>query len=173
MQANWMHVQVVDGMRPFLLPVFFYAGQVNAAAETPGLSDSQTVALTELRALLLWSLLQLHILSDAQVPVLQTHHRLYMGRILQTSKPDPSIQKSPSCGKSAHDERTLCSPGLCKDEHVMCSWSLQPAHVQSCWSRGMKQLTSWCRPRCSLPSCQCTSRRRRPTVTPALQASRT
>ena len=90
-------MQVVDGMRPFLLPVFFYAGQVNAAAETPGLSDSQTVALTELRALLLWSLLQLHILSDAQVPVLQTHHRLYMGHILQTSKPDPSIQKSPSC----------------------------------------------------------------------------
>jgi hypothetical protein len=60
-------LQVVDGMRPFLLPVFFYAGQVNAAAETPGLSDSQTVALTELRALLLWSLLQLRILTDAQV----------------------------------------------------------------------------------------------------------
>lgn len=54
-------------MRPFLLPVFFYAGQVNAAAETPGLSDSQTVALTELRALLLWSLQQLGILTDAQV----------------------------------------------------------------------------------------------------------
>lgn len=54
-------------MRPFLLPVFFYAGQVNAAAETPGLSDSQHVALTELRALLLWSLLQLGILTDAQV----------------------------------------------------------------------------------------------------------
>jgi hypothetical protein len=70
MQATLLHVQVVDGMRPFLLPVFFYAGQVNAAAETPGLSDSQTVALTELRALLLWSLLQLRILTDAQVPVL-------------------------------------------------------------------------------------------------------
>ncbi len=54
-------------MRPFLLPVFFYAGQVNAAAETPGLSDAQEVALRELRSLLVWALLQLNILTEAQV----------------------------------------------------------------------------------------------------------
>jgi hypothetical protein len=83
-------------MRPFLLPVFFYAGQVNAAAETPGLSDSQTVALTELRALLLWSLQQLRILTDAQVPFVMP----------QRYAP--------------------CSLRLYKADHVMWSRSLQP-----------------------------------------------
>ena len=60
-------VQVVEGMRPFLLPIFFYAGQVNAAAESTSLSSSQLVAVAEMRALLVWILLQLRIISRDQV----------------------------------------------------------------------------------------------------------
>ncbi len=55
-------------MRPFLLPIFFYAGQVNAAAESTSLSSSQLVAVAEMRALLVWILLQLRIISRDQVP---------------------------------------------------------------------------------------------------------
>jgi hypothetical protein len=54
-------------MRPFLLPIFFYAGQVNAAAETTSLSSSQLVAVAEMRALLVWILLQLRVITRDQV----------------------------------------------------------------------------------------------------------
>ena len=54
-------------MRPFLLPIFFYAGQVNAAAESTSLSSSQLVAVAEMRALLVWILLQLRIINRDQV----------------------------------------------------------------------------------------------------------
>ena len=47
--------------------------QVNTAAQTPGLSDAQEVALRELRALLCWALLQLGIVSKAQVGGHGTH----------------------------------------------------------------------------------------------------
>ena len=59
--------QVVEGMRPFLLPIFFYAGQVNAAAESTSLSSSQLVAVAEMRALLVWILLQLRVINRDQV----------------------------------------------------------------------------------------------------------
>ena len=64
---SWILRQVVEGMRPFLLPIFFYAGQVNAAAESTGLSSSQMVALAEMRVLLVWVLLQLGILTHPEV----------------------------------------------------------------------------------------------------------
>lgn len=45
----------------------FYAGEVSAAAEAAWLSDTQHLAVKELRALLVWVLLQLGILYDYQV----------------------------------------------------------------------------------------------------------
>jgi hypothetical protein len=61
--------QVVNGMRPFMLPVFFYGGQISRALETPSSSASpaQTVALQELRCLLVWLLLQTGVLTRSQV----------------------------------------------------------------------------------------------------------
>lgn len=52
-------------MRPFMLPVFFYGGQIARALElAPGTqASSQRVALTEIRALLVWLLLQLAIVN--------------------------------------------------------------------------------------------------------------
>lgn len=61
-----MLAQLVDDMRPFMLPVFFYAGKVKAAAEVPGVSSDQVVALKELRALLIWALLTLGIIARPQ-----------------------------------------------------------------------------------------------------------
>ena len=62
-------------MRPFLLPIFFYAGQVNAAAETTSLSSSQLVAVAEMRALLVWILLQLRVITRDQVTPTGPHGR--------------------------------------------------------------------------------------------------
>lgn len=59
--------QLVEDMRPFLLPIFFYAGKVNAAAELPSLTNDQVVALKELRALLTWAMLTLGVLTQPQV----------------------------------------------------------------------------------------------------------
>ena len=57
-------------MRPFMMPIFFYGGQISKALESPSLSASQTVALTEIRSLLSWLLMQLGIISQAQAEVL-------------------------------------------------------------------------------------------------------
>lgn len=42
------------GVRPLLLPAFFYAGQVQLAAETASANASQRLVLSELRSLLVW-----------------------------------------------------------------------------------------------------------------------
>lgn len=54
-------------MRPFMLPIFFYGGQINRALEVPGVDSGQHVALSEIRALLVWLLLQLGIVDKEQV----------------------------------------------------------------------------------------------------------
>lgn len=61
------HAQIVEGMRPFMLPTFFYGGQINRALEVPGVDSGQHVALTEIRALLVWLMLQLGIANKEQV----------------------------------------------------------------------------------------------------------
>ena len=45
-------------MRPFIMPIFFYGGQLNRAVEVPGTTAAQQVALGEIRALLVWVLRQ-------------------------------------------------------------------------------------------------------------------
>jgi hypothetical protein len=51
-------LEILDGMRPFMMPIFFYGGQISRALESPSLSASQQVALTEIRSLLAWLLMQ-------------------------------------------------------------------------------------------------------------------
>lgn len=41
-----------------MMPVFFYGGQISKALEAQGISTSQQVALTEIRSLLTWLLMQ-------------------------------------------------------------------------------------------------------------------
>lgn len=61
-------IKPVEGMRPFMLPIFFYGGKVKGALESgSGIDASQRVALKEIRALLVWLLLQLGIIDDDQV----------------------------------------------------------------------------------------------------------
>ena len=43
---------------PFMMPIFFYGGQISKAMESPSLSAAQQVALTEIRSLLVWLLMQ-------------------------------------------------------------------------------------------------------------------
>ena len=59
-------------MRPFMLPIFFYGGQIARALElAPGMhASSQKVALTEIRALLVWLLLQLGIVRREEAQAL-------------------------------------------------------------------------------------------------------
>jgi hypothetical protein len=45
-------------MRPFMMPIFFYGGQISKALESPSLNAAQQVALTEIRSLLTWLLMQ-------------------------------------------------------------------------------------------------------------------
>ncbi|KAK9815749.1 hypothetical protein WJX72_008855 [[Myrmecia] bisecta] len=59
-------IEPMEGMRPILLPIFFYAGQIVRACEVPGIGASQTTALLELRALFTWLLLQIGAISRPQ-----------------------------------------------------------------------------------------------------------
>ncbi|KAL4451723.1 hypothetical protein ABPG75_007385 [Micractinium tetrahymenae] len=55
-------IEIIEGMRPFMMPVFFYGGQISKALESPSLNAAQQVALTEIRSLMVWLLIQLNIL---------------------------------------------------------------------------------------------------------------
>ena len=59
-------VRVVEGMRPIILPVFFYGGQVAQAIESPSDDPAQELALSEIRALMVWMLYQLEIINEEQ-----------------------------------------------------------------------------------------------------------
>ncbi len=60
----------VPGMRPIMLPIFFYGGQVARALESPGDDPTQGVVLAEIRSLLVYLLAQAEIVSPEQVKVL-------------------------------------------------------------------------------------------------------
>ncbi|KAK2080835.1 hypothetical protein QBZ16_000689 [Prototheca wickerhamii] len=64
-------IAVVPGMRPFLLPVFFYGGQVARAVEVPGLSAAQRVSLSEARSVVVWLLLQLQVVGPREAELLR------------------------------------------------------------------------------------------------------
>ena len=61
---------VVGGMRPIMLPVFFYGGQVARALEAPSSDPTQAVVLTEIRALLVYLMAQTGIATPAQAAVM-------------------------------------------------------------------------------------------------------
>lgn len=61
--------EVIEGMRPIMLPVFFYGGQVSRALEAPGTDPTQSVVLSEIRALLVYILVQSGIISTEQASV--------------------------------------------------------------------------------------------------------
>ena len=58
---------VVPGMKPIMLPIFFYGGQVTRALESPGDDPTQGVVLSEIRSLLVYLLAQTDIISPEQV----------------------------------------------------------------------------------------------------------
>ena len=58
---------VVPGMKPIMLPVFFYGGQVIRAIESPGDDPTQGVVLSEIRSLLVYLLAQTGIISESQI----------------------------------------------------------------------------------------------------------
>ena len=60
-------ILAIDGMRPLILPVFFYGGQVAQALETPDDAPAQVLALSEIRALLVWIVSQLNIVDKDQM----------------------------------------------------------------------------------------------------------
>ncbi len=57
-------------LRPFLLPAFFYAGQVQRVVDTGSASPSQQLVLSELRSLLVWLGCQLRLLDGPQAAAL-------------------------------------------------------------------------------------------------------
>jgi hypothetical protein len=61
---------VISGMRPLMLPVFFYGGQVARALESPGADPTQGVVLSEIRALLVFVLAQTGIVTPGQAAAL-------------------------------------------------------------------------------------------------------
>lgn len=61
--------EVVEGMRPIMLPVFFYGGQVARALESPGNDPTQAVVLSEIRSLLVYVLAQTGIATPEQAAV--------------------------------------------------------------------------------------------------------
>ena len=60
----------VPGMRPIMLPIFFYGGQVVRALESPGDDPTQGVVLSEIRSLLVYLLAQSDIVSPGQVKIM-------------------------------------------------------------------------------------------------------
>ncbi|EFN56001.1 hypothetical protein CHLNCDRAFT_145389 [Chlorella variabilis] len=63
-------IEILEGMRPFMMPVFFYGGQISKALESASLNAAQQVALTEIRSLLTWLLMQLGVVNREQADVL-------------------------------------------------------------------------------------------------------
>lgn len=63
-------VDPVEGMRTFMLPAFFNAGNVASAADASAPSEVQQVALCELRALMVWILRELGLFSVQQAKTL-------------------------------------------------------------------------------------------------------
>lgn len=57
----------MPGLRQYLLPTFFYAGEISCAVEAPSLSGAQRIAVKELRVYLLWVLLQINVLNEQEV----------------------------------------------------------------------------------------------------------
>lgn len=84
-------------MRPFMLPVFFYGGQISKALESSSLNAAQQVALTEIRSLLTWLLLQLGIVSRNQADVLLAFTPLPRPATLNHRKGGSSSVAAPLC----------------------------------------------------------------------------
>ncbi|EFJ51969.1 hypothetical protein VOLCADRAFT_87013 [Volvox carteri f. nagariensis] len=59
-------------LRPFLLPAFFYSGQIQRVVDTGAASPSQQLVLAELRSLLVWLGCQLRLLDGPQAAALLT-----------------------------------------------------------------------------------------------------
>lgn len=61
---------VIPGMRPIMLPIFFYGGQVTRALESPGDDPTQSVVLAEIKALVIYILAQTNIVTEEQAIIL-------------------------------------------------------------------------------------------------------
>ena len=60
----------VPGMRPIMLPIFFYGGQVVRALESPGDDPTQGVVLSEIRSLVVYLLAEMRIVTREEVKIL-------------------------------------------------------------------------------------------------------
>lgn len=58
------------GLRPILLPTFFYAGQIRKVVDTGSVSTAQVMVLNELRMLCVWMGCQIGLLSGKHAHVL-------------------------------------------------------------------------------------------------------
>ncbi|GIL42994.1 hypothetical protein Vafri_806, partial [Volvox africanus] len=70
--SSFSHVGSARPLRPFLLPAFFYAGQVQRVVDTGSASPAQQLVLGELRSLLVWLGCQLRLLDGQQAAALLT-----------------------------------------------------------------------------------------------------
>ena len=87
--------EVVAGMRPIMLPVFFYGGQITRALESPGNDPTQGAVLSELRALMVYILAQTGIVSPDQADALATFKPLRKTHSLEhRSKRVAGVQKT-------------------------------------------------------------------------------
>lgn len=104
--------EVVQGMRPIMLPVFFYGGQITRALESPGGDPTQGAVLSELRSLLVFILAQTGIITSEQADAFARFQPLLKARNLeQRTKRAAGVQK---VIKLLTTLKTIMSP--CRDE---------------------------------------------------------
>lgn len=122
---------VVPGMRPIMLPIFFYGGQVVRAIESPGDDPSQGVILSEIRSLLVYILAQTNIISPEHVRIFcefepekkasKLEHKIMRNKAIDTvSKLCEAIQAIMAAGQSvmAENRQMEALSHILKDLHV-------------------------------------------------------
>lgn len=119
-----------------MMPIFFYGGQISRALEAPTQSAAQEVALTEIRSLLTWLLIQaragVHVWAGSRAlregagcrlcgaaaaaahqcpPVLPSPSRAQLG-IIRPEQADALLQFTPLARPSTLEHRTSRSSGV-------------------------------------------------------------
>jgi hypothetical protein len=87
-------------LRPFMMPIFFYGGQISKALESASINAAQQVALTEIRSLLAWLVMQLGVVTREQADVM--------------------LRFTPLARPSTLDHRAGEAPGSCTAGSTLC-----------------------------------------------------
>lgn len=135
-----------------MMPVFFYGGQISKALESPSLNAAQQVALTEIRSLMVWLLIQVGLTSAARAAGVAATPR---GGMEATCAPCLRTQ----AGVRALLQRWVPIAGFMPSQHRRSSWppvlapflvSALPRSLTSC--ARTRRSTSSSFSRCSAPS---------------------